>query len=113
STLRSLTHVHCKIEAQRLIVHLVSSAGSSTLSPYITDRLVPYFAWALAHESDHRVRGEAIISLTRLLAEVQVIPGSDSNIFTDYLLEILIRSLEAEKSTYVRLCMASNVGQLS
>ncbi|KAI2805289.1 phosphoinositide-3-kinase, regulatory subunit 4 [Blomia tropicalis] len=112
SSLRSLTHVHCKIQAQRLIVELVRSS-TQTLSPYIIDRLIPYLAHSLTNDSDHRVRAEAICSLTDLLEQVAFIQASDSNIFTDFLMEILIKSLESEKSVFVRLRMAQNIGRLS
>ena len=111
SSLRSLKHVHCKIEAQRLICQLVRSA-QSTMSPFITDRLIPYLAHYLK-DCDQRVRGEAILSITQLLELVIRPPVSDNNIFTDYLLEIFIKDISTDTSIYVRLCMARCIGRLS
>lgn len=111
SSLRSLKHIYCKIEAQRLICRLVASAPAS-LSPFVTDRLIPYLASCL-QDGDHRVRGESVLSMTQLLEQVVRPPTSDNNLFTDYLLEILVKEVASDKSTYVRLCLARCIGQLS
>lgn len=111
SSLRALKHVYCKIEAQRLICQLVASAPS-LLSPFITDRLIPYLSSCLL-DVDHRVRGEAILSMTQLLENVVRPPTSDNNLFTDYLLELLVKDVAGDKSTYVRLCLARCIGRLS
>lgn len=86
SSMRSLDHVHVRLGVQRLIVSLVQAADGQ-LSPYVTDRLVPYIAYAL-RDRNHRVRAESIRSLTILLESVKRLEISDNNIFTDYLLEI-------------------------
>ncbi|OTF79616.1 phosphoinositide 3-kinase regulatory subunit 4-like protein, partial [Euroglyphus maynei] len=64
SSIRSLKHIFCKIEAQRLICRMAMS--SSILSPFIIDRLIPYLVNGLT-DPDHRVRGESIDSITQLL----------------------------------------------
>ena len=112
ASLRSLVHVHCRIQAARLICYLVKKT-SHIVSPFITDRLIPYFAYILKKDTDHRIRAEAICTLTDLLEQVENIPASDSNIFTDYLMETLLRSVEKEKSVFVRLRLAQNIGRLS
>lgn len=111
SSLRALKHVYCKIEAQRLICRLVASAPAS-LSPFVTDRLIPYLTSCL-QDGDHRVRGEAVLSMTHLLEQVVRPPSSDNNLFTDYLLHILTKEVAIDKSTYVRLCLARCIGRLS
>lgn len=86
SSMRSLKHIHCKLEAQRLVCKM--TASSIYLEPYIIDRLIPYMVDFL-NDSDHRVRGQAIHSIIQLLEQVHRISSSDNNLFTDYLLEKL------------------------
>ena len=119
SSLRALKHVYCKVEAQRVLCLLVASARPATtttpttLAPFITDRLVPYLASHCLLDEDHRVRGEAILSMTQLLEVVARPPPADNNLFTDYLLELLLRAVATDRSTYVRLCLARCIGRLS
>lgn len=87
SCIRSLKHVHCKIQAQRIILNLVKS--TPVVSTYITDRLIPYLVHNLS-DIDQRVRGETINTITELLEHVTRLSPSDNNIFTDYLLEIFL-----------------------
>ncbi|KAF7493686.1 Phosphoinositide 3-kinase regulatory subunit 4 [Sarcoptes scabiei] len=110
SSMRSLKHIHCKLEAQRLVCKM--TASSIYLEPYIIDRLIPYMVDFL-NDSDHRVRGQAIHSIIQLLEQVHRIPSSDNNLFTDYLLEKLQKCITEEKSAYVRMCMATIIGRLS
>ena len=112
SSIRSLTHLYCKLKAQRLIVYLVkTNPNTASMSPFITDRLVPYIAYNFLN-TDHRVRGEAVLSITELLERVTQLATSDNNIFTDYLLEMLIKHILTDKSTYVRLCLTRCIGRL-
>ncbi|KAH9425309.1 phosphoinositide-3-kinase, regulatory subunit 4 [Dermatophagoides pteronyssinus] len=110
SSIRSLKHIFCKIEAQRLICRMAMS--SSILSPFIIDRLIPYLVNGLT-DCDHRVRGESIDSITLLLEYVTRLPSSDNNLFTDYLMEKFQKCIGNEKNTFVRICMARNIGRLS
>ncbi|KAH7644656.1 phosphoinositide 3-kinase regulatory subunit 4-like protein [Dermatophagoides farinae] len=110
SSIRSLKHIFCKIEAQRLVCRMAMS--SPILSPFIIDRLIPYLVHGLT-DSDHRVRGESIDSITQLLEYVVRLPSSDNNLFTDYLMEKFQKCIANEKNTFVRICMARNIGRLS
>lgn len=87
STMRALKHIHCKIMAQRLACKIASS--SPVMSCYITDRLLPYLLHTLG-DSDARVRSESINSITSCLEQVTVLPPSDNNVFTDYILPVLV-----------------------
>lgn len=87
STMRSLKHCHCKILAQRLACKIVCS--SPAMSVYITDRLLPYLLQSL-EEKDPRVRAEAIESIANSLEHVTQLQQSDNNIFTDYILPVLV-----------------------
>jgi len=87
STMRGLKHIHCKILAQRLSCQIANS--SPVMSSYITDRLLPYLLQSLT-DSDPRVRAESISSITFSLEQVVDLPQSDNNVFTDYILPVLV-----------------------
>ena len=87
STMRGLKHIHCKILAQRLSCRIAES--SPVMSTFITDRLLPYLLHSLS-DNDARVRAEAIISITISLEHVIDLPQSDNNVFTDYILPVLV-----------------------
>lgn len=87
SSLRALKHAHCKIVAQRLGVKLVSA--SPLMSGFILERFLPYLMSSLS-DSDSKVRAEAICSIKNSLELVTEVSGSDNNVFTDYILPVLV-----------------------
>jgi len=91
STMRGLKHIHCKILAQRLSCKIANS--SPVMSTFITDRLLPYLLQTLS-DTDARVRAESINSITNSLEKVIELPQSDNNVFTDYILPVLVSFLK-------------------
>jgi serine/threonine protein kinase len=91
STMRGLKHIHCKILAQRLSCKIANS--SPVMSTFITDRLLPYLLQTLS-DTDARVRAESINSITTSLEKVIELPQSDNNVFTDYILPVLVSFLK-------------------
>lgn len=87
STMRGLKHIHCKILAQRLSCRIAES--SPMMSAFIADRLLPYLLYTLS-DNDARVRAEAVTSITFSLEHVIDLPQSDNNVFTDYILPVLV-----------------------
>jgi phosphoinositide-3-kinase regulatory subunit 4 len=87
STMRALKHIHCKILAQRLSCRIANA--SPVMSAFITDRLLPYLLHSL-NDTDPRVRAETIGSITYSLEQVVDLPQSDNNVFTDYILPVLV-----------------------
>ncbi|XP_054156048.1 phosphoinositide 3-kinase regulatory subunit 4-like [Oppia nitens] len=109
STMRALKHIHCKLLAQRLACKI--AAASPIMSAYITDRLLPYLLHSLT-DSDPRVRAEAVYSITITLEQVDDLPASDNNVFTDYILPVLCQVV-SDQSAFVRLTLAANISRLS
>jgi hypothetical protein len=111
--LRSLKHIHAKITSVNLLLEIIRcNQDQDLVNHLILERTLPYFIDFIAKDSSAKVKAHTIKCLTEMLALIQFVPTSDKNVFLDYILPVLCKTV-SDDSALVRMQLARDLPELS